>query len=66
MSIVITTISYTVRHLFVVFHYNLAVEAVNQCIQHAHTSRFRTSDVLTAKIMAAKKGCGAAALRLNN
>ena len=56
MSIVIAPISYTVRDLFVVFHYNLAVEAVNQCIQHVRTSRFQTSDILTTKIVAAKKG----------
>ena len=47
------------KALFVVFHYNLAAEAVNLCIQHTRMSRFRTSDILTAKIMAAKKGCGA-------
>ena len=42
------------------------VEVVNQYIQHACMSHFQTSDVLNAKIMAAKKGCGAAALSLNN
>ena len=31
------------------------VELVNQYIQHARTSHFRTSDILTTKIMAAKK-----------
>jgi len=54
------------KALFVVFQEEIVKQSRNLCIDHAHTSHFRTSDVLTAKIMAAKKGVCAAPLRLNN
>ena len=54
------------KALFAVFNSFLKIELVNQWTKRARTSHFRTSDVSTAKIMAAKKGCVAAPSRLNN
>ena len=42
--------------LFTVLREEIVIQSINQCMKSLDTSYFQTSNVLTAKIMAARKG----------
>ena len=47
---------YSKALLFMVLREEIVMQLINQCMKSSDTSYFRTSNVLTAKIMAARKG----------